>query len=117
MNPPLFLPHKFFPADWFSCDILFQEFIVIFDDRIPCFYVGIFLQDYFRGQRHRLLDDNIGGELIPNRLNHALQINASLVDLVDKDNGGNVHFPQGMEQNTGLGLHAIFSGDHQDGPI
>jgi translation elongation factor EF-G len=42
---------------------------------------------------------------------------ASLVDLVDKDNGGNVHFPQGMEQNTGLGLHAIFSGDHQDGPI
>ena len=38
---------------------------------------------YFRGQRHRLLDDNIGGELIPNRLNHALQINASLVDLVD----------------------------------
>ena len=28
-----------------------------------------------------------------------------------------VHFPQGMEQNTGLGLHAIFSGDHQDGPI
>ena len=57
-------------------------------DRIPCFYVGIFLQDYFRGQRHRLLDDNIGGELIPNRLNHALQINASLVDLVDKDNGG-----------------------------
>ena len=34
------------------------------------------------------LDDNIGGELIPNRLNHALQINASLVDLVDKDNGG-----------------------------
>ena len=26
-------------------------------------------------------------------------------------------FPQGMEQNTGLGLHAIFSGDHQDGPI
>ena len=27
------------------------------------------------------------------------------------------HFPQGMEQNTGLGLHAIFSGDHQDGPI
>ena len=74
------------------------------------------LQDYFRGQRHRLLDDNIGGELIPNRLNHALQINASLVDLVDKDNGGNVHFPQGMEQNTGLGLHAIFSGDHQEAP-
>ena len=27
------------------------------------------------------------------------------------------YFPQGMEQNTGLGLHAIFSGDHQDGPI
>ena len=22
-----------------------------------------------------------------------------------------------MEQNTGLGLHTIFSGDHQDGPI
>ena len=42
----------------------------------------------------------ISAELIPNRLNHALQINASLVDLVDKDNGGNVHFPQGMEQNT-----------------
>ena len=57
--------------------------------RIPCFYVGIFLQDYFRGQRHRLLDDNIDGELIPNRLIHALQINASLVDFVDKDNGGN----------------------------
>ncbi len=28
------------------------------------------------------------GELIPNRLIHALQINASLVDLIDKDNGG-----------------------------
>ena len=35
----------------------------------------------------------------------------------DRDNGGNVHFPQGMEQNTGLGLHAIFSGDHKDGTI
>ena len=22
-----------------------------------------------------------------------------------------------MEQNTGLGLHAIFSGEHQDGPV
>ncbi len=71
----------------------------------------------FPGTATPSADDNIGGELIPNRLNHALQINASLVDLVDKDNGGNVHFPQGMEQNTGLGLHAIFSGDHQDGPI
>ena len=36
------------------------------------------------------IDDNIGGELIPNRLNHALQINASLVDLVDKDNRKNI---------------------------
>ena len=24
LNPLLFLPRKFFPADWFSCDILFQ---------------------------------------------------------------------------------------------
>ena len=24
----------------------------------------------------------------------------TLVDLADKDNGGNVHFPQGMERNT-----------------
>ena len=70
-----------------------------------------------RGQRHRLLDDNIGGELIPNRLNHALQINASLVDLLIKITVGMFIFRRGMEQNTGLGLHAIFSGDHQDGPI
>ncbi len=49
-----------------------------------------------------LLDDNIGGELILNRPNHASANQRRLVDLVDKDNGGNVHFPQGMEQNTGL---------------
>jgi hypothetical protein len=105
LNPLLFLPRKFFPADWFLLRYTFSNNLSLFSMTASHASMSVFfLQDYFRGQRHRLLDDNIGGELIPNRLNHALQINASLVDLVDKDNGGNVHFPQGMEQNTGLGL-------------
>ena len=72
LNPPV--P----PAQVFrligSPAIYFSNNSSLFSMTASRFYVGIFLQDYFRGQRHRLLDDNIGGELIPNRLNHALQI-------------------------------------------
>ena len=116
LNPLLFLPRKFSRLIG-SPAIYFSNNSSLFSVTASHASMSVFSSRTISGDSDTVCDDNISGELIPNRLNHALQINASLVDLVDKDNGGNVHFPRGMEQNTGLGLHAIFSGDHQDGPI
>ena len=68
--------------------------------------MSVFSSRTISGDSDTVCDDNIGGELIPNRLNHALQINASRSILLIKITVGMfISAGHGTEYGSGPARH------------